>query len=245
MLDTLVRIAISPLLITQALRVRRMAQSLPEAAGARQGNTGSGLKLRLQIIGDSSGAGVGVATQKEALAGQLASALAVEFSVDWQLDAVTGATTRSTLTRLENARARQTDIVVVALGVNDVTRLIPRKRWFMQQRLLFDRINTLYAPKRIYVSGMPPLEEFPLLPNPLRWTLGRHAKRLETALLTRIKAAPEVCYLPFALEPQIDLMASDGFHPSGVLYKIWADELANQIMSDWPSLPEGPISKSS
>lgn len=237
--DTLARLVLSPILLAQALRVRRTAQSLPEAAGPRQGTTGTGPKLRLRIIGDSSAAGVGVMTQDDALAGQLALALASDFSVEWHLDALIGATTHSTYTRLETARALPSDIVVIALGVNDVTRLIPRHTWVKQQHRLFDRINTLYAPKRIYLSGVPPLEHFPLLPNPLRWTLGRHAKKLETALLASLKANPDICYRPFAVEPRSDLMASDGFHPSAILYRLWAKEMASRIISDWPHLCTG------
>lgn len=232
--DTLARLALFPILIMQALRVRRTAQSLPEAAGPRHGKTGTGPLLRVRIIGDSSAAGVGVTRQDDALAGQLALALASDFSVTWHLDAVTGATTRSTHARLTAAIPEPTDIVVLALGVNDVTRLIPRQTWVKQQHHLFARINTLYAPKRIYLSGVPPLEHFPLLPNPLRWTLGRHAKALESALLASLKATPDICYLPFAMVPRDDLMASDGFHPSATLYTLWAKEMASRITSDWP-----------
>ena len=100
MFDHAVRAALSPILIAQALGVRRMAQSLPEAAGPRSGQLGAGPPLRLRIIGDSSAAGVGVRTQSDALAGQVAHNLAGHFSCHWAVDAYTGATTRSTLARL-------------------------------------------------------------------------------------------------------------------------------------------------
>ena len=82
MFDTAFRIACAPLLITQALRVRRSAQSLPEPPGPRSGMLGSGPPLRLAIIGDSSAAGVGAASQKEALGGQLSGALAQQVTLD-------------------------------------------------------------------------------------------------------------------------------------------------------------------
>jgi lysophospholipase L1-like esterase len=234
MLDTVARLFLSPVLLAQALSVRRSAQSLPEAAGPRDGSLGSGPSLRLRIIGDSSGAGVGVADQQNALAGQLAKSLATAFSVSWHLDAITGATTGSTLQRLAAAPPESTDIVVVALGVNDVTRLVPTRIWVRQQKSLFERINALYAPRRIYLSGMPPLEHFPLLPNPLRWTLARHAQKLERALQASLTKTPQVAYMPFTITPEPQLMARDGFHPSATLYAIWAKQMASRIISDWP-----------
>lgn len=82
MRDTAARLLLSPLLAAQALWVISRALQLPEAAGPRSGVTGTGPILRLRIIGDSSAAGVGVAHQDQALAGQLASELSPHFNVN-------------------------------------------------------------------------------------------------------------------------------------------------------------------
>ena len=64
------KLALSPLLVAQALRTRARVPQLPEASGARAGTHGRRTtRLRLLIAGDSSAAGVGVATQDDALAG--------------------------------------------------------------------------------------------------------------------------------------------------------------------------------
>ena len=236
MLDTALRALLSPVLIAQAMRVRRTAQSLPEAAGPREGVTGSGPPLRLAIIGDSSAAGVGVADQSQALTGNVTTLLAAQFTIHWHLDALIGATTRSTLARLSDARPQPLDVVITALGVNDVTRLIPAARWVRQQAALFDRIQTLYHPRQIYVTGMAPLGHFPLLPDPLRWTLGRHADRLERHRKPMIAARPDCTLVPFDLPLDPALMATDGFHPGPTIYAHWAKEMASRIISDWPKL---------
>jgi lysophospholipase L1-like esterase len=233
-LDTAARLILSPLLITQALRVRRTAQSLPEAAGPRSGVTGSGPALRLAIIGDSSGAGVGVKTQADALLGQITAVLSQDFTLHWHLDALIGATTRSTLARLERAEPRPFDVIITALGVNDVTRLIPAAIWLRQQDSLFARLNSLYQPRHIYVSGMPPLSDFPLLPDPLRWTLGRHAATLDRHRVRRLAADSNITHVPFDLPLDPAMMAADGFHPGPQIYALWAKEMASRIISDWP-----------
>ena len=240
MLDTAARLALSPLLIAQALRIRRIAQSLPEPPGPRAGRSGSGSVLRLAIVGDSSAAGVGATSQAEALSGQLTTALASHFDVDWHLDAQTGATTRSTIARLEHAAQRPCDVVLVVLGVNDVTRLVPGSTWVRQQAQLLDRLTALHQPFHFYLSGMPPIAQFPLLPEPLRWTLGRHANRIEAARRRWIATRPDCSLLPFDLPLDPTLAASDGFHPSAKLYAIWAKETASRILSDWPQFSGKP-----
>lgn len=236
MLDTVARLTLSPLLVAQALRVRRIAQSLPEPPGPRAGRRGKGPLLRLGIVGDSSAAGVGASHQSEALSGRLVAALAAHFTVDWHLEALTGATTRSTLARLGDAAPTPRDVVVVALGVNDVTRLVPARRWVGQQQALLSRLEGLHAPQRFYLSGMPPIGLFPLLPEPLRWTLGRHAAKLEARRLDWLRTRSDCTHMPFDLPLDPELMASDGFHPSPKLYDLWGKEMASRIITDWPRI---------
>jgi lysophospholipase L1-like esterase len=233
-MDWAARALLSPLLIAQALKVRRTAQSLPEAAGPRAGVVGHGPTLHLRLIGDSSAAGVGVAHQSEALIGQLVAELAPHFTVHWHLDALTGATTASTLSRLAQVDAHETDIIITALGVNDITRLIPPTTWQRQQDTLLARIRTLYAPRAIYVSAIPPVGQFPLLPNPLRWTLGRQAQAFEMAQRTWVPQQPDATLVPFDQPMDPSMMASDGFHPSAPIYRLWGKEMASRILSDWP-----------
>ena len=54
------KLALSPLLVAQAVATRARLPRLPEAGGARRGEAGRGPLLRLLIAGDSSAAGVGV-----------------------------------------------------------------------------------------------------------------------------------------------------------------------------------------
>ena len=71
------KLVLAPVLVAQAMRTRRRAPVLPEAAGAarRPRRAAAHGALRVLIAGDSSAAGVGVAHQDQALAGHLARAL--------------------------------------------------------------------------------------------------------------------------------------------------------------------------
>src|SRR3990167_9052579 len=106
------KLALAPLLVAQALNTKRRAPRLPEADGPREGRVGEGGRLALLIVGDSSAAGVGVPTQRDALAGHLTRALAqaAQRSVHWQLVAQSGITTAQALELLRKVRPMPAEI---------------------------------------------------------------------------------------------------------------------------------------
>jgi len=234
-LDAVATAVLSPMLIVQALFLRKRALRLPEAAGPRAGVIGTGAALHLLIVGDSSAAGVGSDTQDHAFAGQLVRALGAHARVQWHLIANTGATTPSTLARLENETLSKADIVIVILGVNDVTRGGPMAGWLRCHARLRLLLRARTGATRLYISEIPPLGGFPLLPHPLRWLLGRRAIRFDRALAHALDAEADTRYvrLPQGLDPAD--MAEDGFHPGPEIYATWAKEMARRILSDGPS----------
>jgi lysophospholipase L1-like esterase len=236
----LARLALSPICLAQGLAVRRQAARLPEAAGPRAGSVGTGPLLRLLVVGDSSAAGVGVAHQDEALAGRLGSLLATRFTVQWQLHAAIGATTASTLRTLQRLDPAPFDAAVVALGVNDVARQVPLKRWLAQQTALGELLRARFGVRRAYLSGVPPMGRFPLLPQPLRAVLGARAALFDAALAAAVRGQHQLRYLPIpteALDPA--LMAEDGFHPGPAMYHLWAEHLDTAIRTDFA--PRAPL----
>ncbi len=232
--DIAATLLLSPLLLAQAMRVRKIALQLPEAAGPRTGIIGSGPVLRVLIIGDSSAAGVGAPTQEVALAGQLASTLGADHTVHWRLIAKTGATTASTLQDLHGKDLPQTDIVVVVLGVNDVTRGGPQAAWLRHHETLRSLLRERTDAQHLYIGQIPPLGGFPLLPNPLRWLLGRRALRFDAALRSALATESDTTHAPLPDILDVADMAEDGFHPGPVIYAAWAKEMARLIISDGP-----------
>ena len=222
-------LCLAPVLLVQALWVISRALRLPEADGPRSGTAGEGPNLRLLIVGDSSAAGVGVATQDHALAGQLVAQLATTHHVTWRLEARTGDTTHQTLKRLRTAAAERYDIAVIALGVNDATRFVPAWLWRRQQRRLFVTLQQRFGVSQIFASGVPPLGAFPLLPQPLRWVLGQHATRLDATLISLTEARTDLNRIDMAFDLSPDTMAEDGFHPGPDIYAAWAVRISDQI----------------
>ena len=94
----------------------------------------------LLLIGDSSAVGVGVASQTDALLGQLIDRLAGHMTVHYELVAQTGAKTIDVLGWLDTMPPARFDVAVTALGVNDVTKGVSLRKWLSQQTNLFDRL---------------------------------------------------------------------------------------------------------
>lgn len=223
-----------PVLVPQALWVAARATRLPEAAGPRQGTAGQGAPLRLLILGDSSAAGVGVAHQDDALTGRLVTRLAATHAIDWRLVARSGATT-STARRLLSAQApARFDAAVLALGVNDVKNGVHISRWCTNYTALLGDLRTRFGVRTICVSGLPPLGAFPLLPEPLRSTLGARASTFDAALGRLAALDPQTHHLPFDRLLDPDMLAADGFHPSDMLYDLWAADIAQALKAHLP-----------
>ena len=221
--------ALGPLLYLQGKAVRRSVPRLPEPPGAREGSIGSGAPLRLLILGDSATAGVGAEHQDEALSGRLVTALAPHFQLNWTLLARTGATTASTLRRLETFDDGPFDIALTSLGVNDVTSGIALHAWLAQQARLRQVLAKRHGVRGWVVCGLPPMHGFPALPQPLRWYLGARAGSFDRALADAIDGIDNARFLGLRFTEDTSQMASDGFHPGPPVYREWARRAAPVI----------------
>jgi lysophospholipase L1-like esterase len=220
---------LAPVLLVQGRRVRRDTPVLPEPPGPREGEAGEGSTLRLLVLGDSAGAGVGAATQDEALTGRIVAALGDRFRVQWRLVAKTGASTASTIRHLGSLEPFAADAVVTSLGVNDVTGDVGVTRFLEMQGRLHELLRARFAARLILASGIPPIERFPALPQPLRWYLGARARELDRALAAALPDGRGAEYLALAGELDEAHMAADGFHPGPAVYAVWGAAAAARI----------------
>jgi lysophospholipase L1-like esterase len=225
------KLVLSPLLIAQAVATRRRAPVLPEAAGDRRGVVGQGPVLRLLIVGDSSGAGVGVPTQDLALSGHLTRTLAEQARVQvrWRLLAKTGITSAQALALVQRERPSPADVAVAVLGVNDVIDLVPSHRAVQHRAALADWLIEHAGVKHVAFAPLPPVHQFPLLPQPLRWIMGRDARRHDEAMARWAATRRDVTHVPIELSLDASCMASDGFHPGEPVYRACGEALARHI----------------
>lgn len=229
MRETLIKLALAPLLLLQGVYVRGVTPRLPEPQGERAGTTGTGPHLRLLVLGDSAAAGVGVTGQAEALTGQLVNSLASDYRVSWKLIAQTGLNTAQLHALVERSVTEPFDAVVVSVGLNDVTGGASVAEWTPAMSRLLDLLQWKYSARHILIAPIPPMHAFPSLPQPLRWYLGRRARQFNVALkwLTRrrMDCHLQACDFPM----QRDSLAADGFHPGAAAYALWGSESATTL----------------
>ncbi|MCH7312972.1 SGNH/GDSL hydrolase family protein [Acinetobacter sp. ANC 3882] len=230
--------ALLPVLLIQGIKVRKNTPRLLEARGGRQGMIGQGKPLSLLILGDSAAAGVGVETQQDALSGAIISELQNEYRLEWKLHAKTGDTTQQVFQAVQQLDRQCYDVVITSMGVNDVTKLTSAKSWLKQQKRLFQYIQNQFQPQLIVVSGVPPMQHFPALPNPLAWLFGQYAEQMNQALHQWLAPQSQFRFIQYDIEAfqAMDLpMASDGFHPSKEIYAIWGQQVAALVRQTFNS----------
>jgi lysophospholipase L1-like esterase len=229
MLYPLIVTALSPLLLAQGLYVRKITPRLPEAFGERSGQSGLGTPLHLLILGDSAAAGVGVQLQKQALSGQLSAMLALKHQTSWRLWAKNGYKSLDLLELLEAKPPEKLDVVLISIGVNDVTGGTSHKNWLSVQQKIFTLLFEKFSAQQIIFTALPPMHFFPALPQPLRWVFGLRANQFNRSIQALINSTPHCSFLAFNTPMKAEFMAEDGFHPSAKTYTLWAQEAAKRI----------------
>jgi lysophospholipase L1-like esterase len=228
------KLLLSPLLVAQAVVTRARLPRLPEAEGHREGvagEPGAGAALRLLVTGDSSAAGVGVATQRDALAAPLAEHLAAAAGVPvhWQLVARSGLSTAQTLELLRTATLASFDLAVVVTGVNDVIDQLPSQRAVAAREALANWLRNAAGVQHVAFAPLPPVRRFPGLPQPLRWIAGSDAERHDRALDEWARTRSDVSRVEIGIEVHRGVMAADGFHPGVPVYRQCAVAIAGHL----------------
>lgn len=222
-----------PVLLAQALRLRRNAIRLPEPPGPREGQAGehSDGCVRVLFLGDSSAAGVGVAHQSNALALPTARLLAskLKATVHWQLIAKSGVNTAQALQMLKQAVVQRADLLVTALGTNDVASQQSPRKFLAAYKALIEYAVTQFGVAGAVITGLPPLRILPAAPQPLRWYLGEYAARLDMLLQGWCRTSENLTYLSLDWAARPHELAADGYHPGHEQYRQWSGLVADRL----------------
>lgn len=186
-------VVLFPLVVIQAMWVRKKTLRLPEASGNRKitslesdeapvGGSDDASLFKVLVLGDSAAAGVGAEKQEQALLGQLhhcISSVALSHlprsdnvTVSSCLWAQTGFTSGDVLQSLKSQQVDAFSMALVSVGVNDVTRFTSIKQWQRNIQALIDTLTNTFKCELIIFTALPPMHFFPAIPQPLRCILG-------------------------------------------------------------------------
>lgn len=225
-----------PLLLSLGIYTRKTALRLPEAQGPQSGKYGKGAvrTLSLLMVGESTVAGVGVHSQEQGLVAKTALALSkmAQCDVQWHAVGENGVDIQGTLKRLISQIPQGPyDFIVICLGVNDTTGMTSLSDWQNAITELIQRLQKDHPTAAIFLSGLPPMEKFTALPQPLRFVLGLRAKLLDHTLHAHPGNHQE--FQTISVEPLLekDYLAIDGYHPSELGYQIWGEKIAQALVA--------------
>ena len=207
--------------------------------------------LNLMVVGDSAAAGVGSETQQEALVGNLIpvltqqSAIQNQFDIlNWSLQATTGHTSFDILRRLYvlPAPSQPVDVMVLSVGVNDTTSKVSVDKWQQQIENIIAIAQRKFGVRELIFLSLPPMAQMPAIPAPLSNFVGAKASILDKILQQVCAAHDSVTYMATDFPRMIAehsngtpidikvMFASDGFHPSSLMYGYWAQQLSELII---------------
>lgn len=191
-----------------------------------------GAIMRVLVIGDSSGVGVGASHPARSLVGLLGQHLEGSAIVN---HAENGACIRDALRQLKKTRG-VFDFIFIFIGGNDVVDFTP----LAAIRTDFQKLLALAGRKgaHILLVTTGDIGDVLLFPAPIRWILSLRSHRVHDVLLRQIlRSTSPIHYAdpfgddvvdPFALNPK-KYLAPDLFHPNDAGYAAWFDLVSREL----------------
>ena len=262
--------AFAGLVAVQFMRLRR-AEFLPGWPGFRvnhlvapAGRQASGHPLILVVLGDSTTAGVGVSRAQDALPYRLARRIADAEQRPVRVISYGWAGARAAdLPRQQIAHAAgdvrrskdagpylaDADVVAIVIGSNDATHRTPPARYRESLRETFDAVRAEAPRARLVLCGIPRFRGVLRAFEPLIFLADQYARFLRP--ISRAEAARAgAAYadiharVPPLIAGRRDVLSSDQFHPSAVLYDAWARVMCEALTADGgpaAELPSAPM----
>lgn len=221
-----IAVAQGAVVLPQGRRVRAATPRLPDAAKPWTGELAGPDPVRLLVLGDSTAAGVGAATQHEALPGRLADALHARTGrgIRWRAVGENGATARDLTQRfLDEALAEPADLLFLTVGANDAMTMRGAGPFVRDVRAVLDAFDARNPGALVLMSSLPVFGRFALLPDPLRTALYRHSLALESAARSHVARRPNAHMSSDPPPYTEEFWADDLFHPGPAGYRDWAN----------------------
>jgi lysophospholipase L1-like esterase len=265
--------AFAGIVAVQFMRLRR-AEFLPGFPGFRvnhlvqpTGGPSWAEPLNVVVLGDSTTAGVGVDQAQDALPFVLARRIADAearpvrvISYGWA-GARAADLPRQQIAHASGAAPRPSDrggpvladadVVAIVIGSNDATHQTPPARYRASLRATLEQVTELAPRARIVLGGIPRFRGALRAFEPLIFIADQYARLLRPISreeAARVGAAYGDIHglVPALIAGRTDVLSSDGFHPSAVLYDAWARVIFDALQAgaatsgELPSAPMEP-----
>ena len=241
--------ATAGLLTAQAQQAKRTigvrSTSAPYADG-RYGKS-KGPSIRMVMMGDSLAASLGADDPRDTIGAMLASLISEYDGRAVLLSTVAAVSARSSdlEAQVDRALHYRPHVVVIIIGGNDVTHLVPHRR---SVKLLDSAIRRLrQAGTQVVVGTTPDMGTVVAIHPPLRWVMrqsGRYLARAQTVCIAEAEGRAvhmgDILGQEFILRP-LDLFSADQYHPSTQGYEALAQALAPSVLASLSRGEKGEV----
>ena len=220
--------AVVILLIAEVIYIKYngVPVAVPNIPRADESYGSAGSAIRFVVLGDSTAVGQG-GSYDAGIARGSARHLGQNHRVTLTNLAVSGARSKDVLLKQLPAAVRlKPDVVMIAVGANDITHFTPTKQIVSNVRQTLAALQAANPAVRIVLTGSPQMGAVPRFPQPIRFIAkvrtGQVNKALDSLLQNgQIVRAPiaEQTGPTFIKHPE--LFAPDKFHPGTNGYGVW------------------------
>lgn len=234
---SLLLVALIGFVMFEALSVMYGGTTVPTPDIPRQPIViGEGASLNYVVMGDSTAVAQG-ADYFEGYAVATAQHLADGHAVKVVNVGVSGARAKDMLgDQLTKAQAQKPDVVLIAVGANDVTHVTSSKSVEDSIKTTVNKLVQTNCNVKIVVTGAAQMGSVPRFPQPLRAAAGLRTTQLNK-VFDQIVSAQGLTFAriaeqtgkQFAEDPS--LFAPDKFHPNAAGYAVWTPVI-NQALDD-------------
>ncbi len=222
-------------IIAEALYIKHNGNRIATPTISRQEqHLGRGTTIRYAILGDSTTLSQGGDYQR-GYAVNSARHLAEHHQVIWQNFGISGARASGVAqTQLPQALKFKPDIVLVAVGANDVTHLSNTHRVQAALEHIISSLQQQRPDVRIVLTGSPDMGSVPRFPWPVSHIADQKTKTINKMVL-RVTQQYNVTFAPIAQETgpafraHPELFAADKFHPTDEGYDLWTPVIINAL----------------
>jgi lysophospholipase L1-like esterase len=228
-------IFIVTLLVVNLLAVFTNGNSVSAPIISRDKTTiGEGDELKYLILGDSTSIAQG-GDYTEGFAVKTAENLSKNYKVTYQNFGVSGARIHDVVTdQLERSKDFVPDIVLIAVGANDVTHLTSLGSIKTDVKQIISTLRERNSNVKIIFTGSASMGDVLRFAQPFKWFMGYRTSQVN-AVFEKITTEESVTFAyiaretgkSFADNPQY--FAQDKFHPNNDGYNVWTDVLNSVI----------------
>lgn len=240
-----------PALYAKSKYIRLTMPTIPAAEKDWKGTTSDSPAKRLLCLGESTMAGVGLTSLKAGLPGLIARNMAHHGKEAWMWDTVAyvGYSIKQLLAKVQDRQApNQADLTLVAIGGNDTFYLTKPSSWLTHIDQLCQWIHRHQPKSKIVFASMPPAGTFPSFGKYMRAFVGGQNQLLREAIVDYCKNQKDsITFVeqPVVFEEYVQRSESgttmadmfcDGYHPSAITYRLWAEDICHHIQAVYPNL---------